>query len=235
MTAADALDSLRKLEGTRLGRSGHSARQYEIPANFPPVHRELLSEANGLEVYGGYFRLFGAGDDAAIPISRWNSPELWKFAWGNRADSFLCFGETAWGDQYAYRLEDLAASSAAPPPVYFLESITMRGEVISPTFEGFLETEFLRNACDPYDDILVAARRRLGDLTPGEHILYQPSLLLGGTESPENVQKMPAVAAMVVQGDLCVQLDGQLASRSIRELFTLEDEQGRTRLKVVWG
>jgi hypothetical protein len=234
MTGSEFLEKLQGLADTRLGPSStHSpAGDSALPAGFPRAHREFLALADGVEVYGGYFRLFGATDEAAIPMSSWNSPQLWKFAWDGRVDSFWCFGETAWGDQYAYRLEDLSSSA---PPVYFLESITMRGEVISPTFEGFLENEFFRNTRDPYDDVLVAARRRVGDLKPDEHILYQPSLLLGGEESLDNVQKMPAVAAMTVQGDLCVQLDGQPSSRSIKEIRTVEDDRGRLRLKVIWA
>ena len=48
---------------------------------------------------------FGLGKTAGIDAILWNGPEYWKFAWEGRCSEFWCFGETAWGDQYAYSLQ----------------------------------------------------------------------------------------------------------------------------------
>jgi hypothetical protein len=69
----------------------------------PADHVELLKKSNGVTAYGGYFRLLSLGD-----MSSWNAPGRWKFAWPAHVAEYLCFGETAWGDQYAYRLVDLS-------------------------------------------------------------------------------------------------------------------------------
>lgn len=198
----------------------------------PQAHVLLLKITDGLECYGGYFRLFGLSDKRKINLLSWNAEGLWKFSWGGRIQSFLCFGETAWGDQYAYRLNDAGEISSAE--VYFIENLAMEPEIIASNFYSFFINEILPNSSDPYDAVLVDVRANLGDLSVDEHIVYMPSPLLGGREDPSNVQKMDAVTSMVVGGDLYVQLASEFQDRPIKELQPYIDETGRNRIKVVW-
>ena len=80
----------------------------ERGAVLPLDHARLLSLTNGLTVYGGYFRLFGIGPGATRDMRRWNAWTCWRHAWSEdgRADGWWFFGETAWGDQYAYATSD---------------------------------------------------------------------------------------------------------------------------------
>lgn len=200
----------------------------------PSVHALLLSQSNGLSCYGNYFRLFGvtAGDvGQPMDLDRWNSAEMWKFAWPVSLAEYLCFGETAWGDQYAYRIDELGR---ADPPVYFMEAITLQPEPLAESFEEFISEELLRNCEEPYDDMLVAARRKVGDLADEDHIAYVPSPLIAGDESIDHVVKMNAIAAMIANGDLAAQLTGENQSRQIAGLQPYTDPQGRPRLKVIW-
>ena len=71
-------------------------------APLPLDHARLLSLSNGLDAYGGYFRVFGVGPWSVRDMRRWNAPDGWRRAWGGRADGWWFIGETAWGDQYAY-------------------------------------------------------------------------------------------------------------------------------------
>lgn len=199
----------------------------------PPAHLEALCSVNGLTAYGGYFRLFGAGPWAVIDLADWNNPECWKFAWPGGLDRFICFGGTAWGDQYAYDLAELSAD-APSASVYFLEAIGMEPEVIAPDFQSFLEREFLRNAREPYDTLVKQVRARLGDLMPREHITHVPSILLTETEDPGSVMKLDAVAAMIANGDLWVQLASTPTERAVRSLDVYTDDRGRPRVRVVW-
>ena len=162
----------------------------------------------------------------------WNSPTVWTFAWNERLRDYWLIGETAWGDQYAYRREEL--QQAVTPKVFFIEGITMKAEVVADEFSTFLEDEFLRNALEPYDENIVAARQRLGDLSPYEHIVYVPSPLLTGEENVETVAKLDAVASMIINGDLCNQLAGQTQDRRIQTVEPYEDEHGRMRMRVIW-
>jgi hypothetical protein len=197
----------------------------------PTEHKVFLRQSNGVEIYGGYFRLFGLTSSRAYDLARWNEPECWKFAWDNKCTNFVCFGETAWGDQYAYGISSLAHEREAA--VYFLSAFSMTAEVIAPSFGTFLNGEFRRCANDPYDEMIKAARRKLGRLDPADHLVYVPSMLLGGVENIRNVQRMNARAAMICNGDIAMQVDGMPPGAVIGSVQLYEDHLGRTRARLV--
>ncbi len=118
-------------------------------SGFPQLHKDLLERLNGFTVYGGAFRLFGLRSELWADIDTWNRPETWRFAWDDRVSDFLMFGETAWGDQYAYRRSE---SGRLGEEVYFLEATMLRNEIIANSFDEFLSNELARNSADPYDD-----------------------------------------------------------------------------------
>ena len=53
-------------------------------APLPLEHARLLSLSNGLDAYGGYFRVFGVGPWSVRDMRRWNAPDGWRRAWGGR-------------------------------------------------------------------------------------------------------------------------------------------------------
>lgn len=234
MTNGQLLSELRHAQDVMIahGADDGIVKRLTQQMQLPAVHLDLLKLANGLSTYGGYFRLFGCSSPATIDMLEWNAREQWTFAWNKPLGEFWFFGETAWGDQYAYRREELRPASS--PRVYFLEAITMNAHVIADDFSVFLEREFLGNALRPYDDALVAARRRLGNLAPLEHVVHVPSPLITGDENLGSVSKLDAVASMIISGDLCNQLADQLQDRVIKELQPYVDSDGRTRMRVVW-
>ncbi len=198
----------------------------------PPAHGAVLARSNGLEVYWGYFRLFGVGATRGVDASKWNSPEYWKFAWGGRCEDYWCFGETIWGDQYAYSLTDLKCGNLQ---VHFLDALSMSTEVIADSFEQFFHDEFLRCAEHPYDEMIRLARQKLGPMDADSHLVYSPSPLLGGAEDIDNVQKMDARLAMICNGDVALQIDGAPDQFELDRLETFEDEEGRMRFRLIWS
>jgi hypothetical protein len=235
MTSEDFFRRLKAAEGVRKasGADDDVIRDLTAHIKLPAAHLDLLKLANGIAVFGGYFRLFGYCSATTIDVLQWNASQVWKFAWDKPLDEFWFFGETAWGDQYAYRRDELNQSST--PNVWFLEGITMNEEVIARDFDSFLENEFLRNAIQPYDENIVVARRRLGDLQPVEHIAYVPSPLITGEENVDSVSKLDAVASMIIAGDLCNQLGQETQDRTIKELQPYKDSNGRMRMRVLWS
>jgi hypothetical protein len=171
----------------------------EAGAVLPLDHARLLSLTNGLEGYGGYFRLFGLGPWSVRDMRRWNAPRGWRAAWRGRAENWWCFGETAWGDQYAYAASDDLLES--DPTVYRLDAHRLEPEPVAACFGEFLRAEFGRNALGPRDDMTVAARERFGDLDPALQLAYVPSLLLGGDDDLCNVIALPAREAMTLAGE----------------------------------
>lgn len=196
----------------------------------PSDHWAALQESNGVEVYSGYIRLFGVCTAESTDAIVWNQLDCWKFAWGERCSGYWCFGETAWGDQYAYALESLHSGE-----VYFLDALSMTPQVVASSFTEFLEKEFVRSAKDPYDAMIKQACQKLGPLEVTSHLVYIPSVLLGGAEDINNVQKMNARSAMICNGDIATQLDAGPSDKAVKSVQPYEDESQRMRLRLVWA
>jgi hypothetical protein len=198
----------------------------------PDQHAAVLRESNGIEAYAGYVRLFGVRTVESIDAIAWNERDCWKFAWGDRCSAYWCFAETAWGDQYGYALNELQAGGDVP--VYFLDALSMSPQVVAPSFAEFWEKEFVRSAKAPYDSMLKQARQKFGPLELSSHLVYVPSILLGGTEDISHVQTMNARAAMICNGDIALQLDAGPAAGTVKAIEPYQDDQERARLRLVW-
>src|SRR5215471_20631369 len=149
MTVEQIVEELRKTPGCRTydPLPTEVLRYWEkrLGFQFPDRYRELLSLTNGCEAFYGHFRIFGFDPDRILDAARWNSANCWKFAWNGAPDGYWCFGETAFGDQFAFSCEQLRASQ--DPPVFKLHHISMSTERCwEESFDSFLENDFLRNA-----------------------------------------------------------------------------------------
>jgi SMI1/KNR4 family protein SUKH-1 len=228
--------SIRRLEGATVGRPALAADverlETTLGARLPGPHRALLLRANGVTAGWGYDRILGVRG-ARLAIESWNDHETWKFAWPRPLDDYLCFAETAWGDEYAYRLRDLRRGVSA---VHRLDHILMErsDRPVAADFEVFLR-DYFRAAETPRADVL-DARAKAGDLAADEHVVVSPSPLRLGSSLPTSLSRMPARAAMIMNGDLATQLlDPKNQGRDIASLEHYQDERDRPRVRVVWG
>ncbi|NUS27760.1 MAG: DUF1851 domain-containing protein [Streptomyces sp.] len=226
MPHAEELPSLADHIGPPPGPSAATGTPAE---HFPEAHRALLGRFNGFTVHHGAFRLFGIGRRDALDLAAWNAYDTWRFAWDDRIDDFVIFGETAFGDSYAYRR---LPGGGLAPEVHFLEGVLLRPEVIAPSFEAFLADELLRNAKEPYDILVVEAVHRHGPIAPEQHWAYVPSVALGGEEDVENITLLPATVAMTFAGDIATAMQG--ADRDATSVEPYTDERGRPRLRVLF-
>lgn len=216
------------LDGVSVERL-HRTLGFTLPAE----HIEVLKTTNGIEADAGHVRLFGLFTTQSVDALVWNHDEYWKFAWDGRCSDFWCFGETCWGDQYAYSGASLRAKGNSA--VYFLDAYSMTPRIIAPAFREFFEQEFLRVAHAPYDDVTRQAREKFGSLGLSDHLIYVPSLLLGGTEDITHVRVMDARAAMICNGDIAVQVDAAAPGSSVAGVHPYEDGLQRARLRLVWA
>jgi hypothetical protein len=198
----------------------------------PSAHSSFLRLVNGLTVYHGAFRLFGVNRaERTLDLATWNNQETWKFAWDDRVDPYLLFGETAWGDQYAYKK---TLTGGLEQEVYFLEATMLRPQPLATSFEEFITNEFLRNAQKPYDDLIIEAVRRYGPISRDEHWAYTPSIALGGVESIDNIMEIPAITAMIFAGDIASALRASQPGTAPTQVTPWTDDQRRSRLKVMF-
>ena len=230
---ADVISEIRKFvaEG-KLVTGPQDPKNYvafreEFEKVLPNEYVEFLERFNGVSSSDGYFRLFGVGKLLGIDVVNWNCRRTWKDAWSDAINDYWCFAETAWGDQYAFR------RGSNDPTVFFLEAVSMAPEPIAPDFSRFLGDEFLRNICHPYDENIRRAQQEIGPLASCDHITYVPSILITGSEAESSIQKMPAIASMIINGDLFRQL--RQTARAVKGVEIQDDDFGRPRAKVIWA
>lgn len=222
---------LKCCEDLVIQESGASAFELEKlkARQFPQAHLDLLSITNGLEFYGGYYRLFGTDSTQAITLDSWNSDELWKDVWRDYVSDYYFFGMSAIGDQFAYRLKD---GNIQSHQVYYLDGITMDVIEIYDSFEAFFEREFVLKAQGGMESIFVSARERFGNLDLSRSCIYSPSLMIVNDPSVENLMLLPTKDVMTINGDLFVQLSD--SEESITKLEQYLDASGRARVKVIF-
>lgn len=224
-------DFVRTCEDLVIQESGAPASDLVKLKNIqlPQEHINLLSVTNGLEFYGGYYRLFGTNSAQAITLDSWNSDTLWKDVWRDYASDYYFFGMSAIGDQFAYRLKD---GNIQSHQVYYLDGITMDVIEIYDSFEAFFEREFVLKAQGGMESIFVSARERFGNLDLSTSCIYSPSLMIVNDPSVENLMLLPTKDVMTINGDLLVQLSD--SEESITKLEQYLDALGRARVKVIF-
>ena len=224
-------DFVRTCEDLVIQESGAPASDLVKLKNIqlPQEHINLLSVTNGLEFYGGYYRLFGTNSAQAITLDSWNSDTLWKDIWEDYVSGYYFFGMSAIGDQFAYRLKD---GNIQSHQVYYLDGITMDVIEIYDSFEAFFEREFVLKAQGGMESIFVSARERFGNLDFSRSCIYSPSLMIVNDPSVENLMLLPTKDVMTINGDLLVQLSD--SEESITKLEQYLDASGRARVKVIF-
>jgi hypothetical protein len=204
-----------------------------VELHLPDLHVELLSRANGMAIFHGYFRLFGVRCSGCRDMERWNDPGIWKFAWDDGVLRFLCFAETGLGHQFAYDVNELRGGGI--PHVYRLSYMDMRFDRIwEDSFDSFVERDVMRWLADPYSLECVEALNRLGPITWAEHVAFAPPVVLGGPEDPAHIVKMPAVSNMIINGDLNTELD-KVDEGLVQAVEPWVDDKGRMRMRIRWA
>jgi hypothetical protein len=199
----------------------------------PPELNSWLSRGDGLELFDGHVRIFGVGQAGGIDSVAWNDVNCWKFAWGKRACKYWCFGESAWGDQFALETEKLAAER--DPLVHTLFSLTMIPMDYKCSLRQFLKDQStLYDNADWFDKQI---RQKFPKVESDMHLIYVPPVSMIPPESEWNVafvSKMNARTAMICNGDIALQEELWPSGATPAGLETYQDDQERTRVKIIW-
>jgi len=204
--------------------------------SLPATHRALLGASDGLSILAGSYRLFGVANPALPDLLSWNAPETWRFAWAGRADPYLCFGASALGDPYAYRLADLGRAGEGPePPVVELYAVTLDPISEHPSFAAFFAATFLDEPDTVHHARIRRERAKAGRFPLDRFLVYAPSpLLVGGRTDVQRLVSLPAAQAMIVYGDIATQIGDRDDLAGLRELTPYTDEAGRERIRLDW-
>lgn len=193
--------------------------------DLPEDHGAFLRATNGVEVYGGYVRVYGIDREESADLKRWNDPDTWKFAWPPELRGYRCIAQTAWGDQFAYARDGKA--------IVLIDAEDGEVEPWADDFAHFLQVDVVAVQDDPREEAVIAARARLGDLPTDVLLSYVPSPLLGGEEDVEQLIKMEARYTMISKGDILTQARAAPPGAMVRGLEAYVDDRGRERLRVL--
>ncbi|MEU8265513.1 SMI1/KNR4 family protein [Micromonospora sp. NPDC048999] len=229
-------DVLRRLRGLELADVGQalddSDRTERLLGELPSVYAAALRIANGFTVHSGMNRVFGIREDRHMDLRTWNQEDGWRFAWGGKADpSFLMFGETAFGDQYALRW----TGSSYEDLVYLLDVNLLSVRPIFDSFAHFLDQEIVQNALSPSHPTALACVGKFGHVPPEENVVLTPSLLLGGYEDVSNMVKIESYTAMIYGGDIYTAVVSAPDDAAVVGVEPWVDDIGRRRLRVVFA
>ncbi len=216
-----------------------SVLEKQLGFNLPKEHLIFLSEHGGVNVGDGFFRLYGINPDEKTNLLTWNEPKTWKFSWADAmgkslVSDYFCFGGTAWGDQYAYKLEDLQAGHEAP--VYLLENTEMQAQKLADNFVDFFTGEFIRRASKAFDGLTIGAVEKFGGrIATKDMLVFIPPVVLGGERVLDTMEKISATSGMIAYGDLYGQVREIPDGSIIEGIQSYQDEKQRERLKIVWS
>ena len=205
----------------------------EQAIRLPTDHLQLLKMSNGLELFDGYERLFGIDCTESIDAIIWNQLEWWKFAWSNRCSGFWCFGESVWGHQYAYALDDLNAQDE--PSVYDLDAYEMVAEKIADSFAEFLALIMIRE--EPIDRKSRDAYLKFGAIDANTNLIHTPPFVVLPQDEMDNLETvvtMDSRLAMICNGDASLQLANAPDNALFKGVEAVVDQQGRSRINLLW-
>jgi hypothetical protein len=231
--SADVLQRLSDVELADVGEAlDGSAGTESLLAELPSVYAAALRIANGFTVHSGMNRVFGIREDRHMDLRTWNEAEEWRFAWGEKADpSFLMFGETAFGDQYALR----RSGSSYEDVVYLLDVNLLSVRPIFDSFAKFLDQEIVQTAISPSHPTALACVDKFGRVPPNENVVLTPSMLLGGDEDVANMVKIESYTAMIYGGDIYTAVMSVPDEAAVVGVEPWVDEADRRRLRVVFA
>ncbi len=202
-------------------------------ATLPATHRALLAASDGLAILFGSYRLFGFADGALPDLVTWNAESTWRFAWGGRADEYLFFGASVLGDPYAYRLADLA--HRPEPPTVELSAVTLDPVAEHLNFPAFFAATFCEEPETVHHARIRREREAAGSFPLDRFLAYAPSpLLVGGRADIQPLVSLPAAQAMILYGDVAIQVGERGDLDGLRGLSPFTDEEGRQRVRLEW-
>jgi len=152
--------------------------------------------ASGIEMWHGYYKVFGTAGAYPYNLQDWNRDDVWRFAWPTLSKDYFVFGATAVGDFFAFDLKKRSSE------VYFLDAYEMESGVVAATYTQFIDEMKLILKNGPVDDNFVDAYKSVGALNMTEGLAVIPPPLLVNEFSPKEWQKMDLLTVVLINGDI---------------------------------
>jgi len=157
---------------------------------------EMLAEVNGFYAFDAALHVFPVKSSDHMDLVRWNSPTLWRDAYGSLADDLVFFAEDAFGGQFA--LADAGVVSFDPE--------TGDVEFMASTLDGWAAQVLADCELLTGSPLAQEWQKRFGELPAGARLLPKTPFVLGGEFAINNLFAGDAVKGMRMRGDVALQL-----------------------------
>jgi hypothetical protein len=211
--------------------------ELEWEISFPSSFRRLLARTNGVSWKDGFGRLFGVGEGATRELGSWNSPTAWKFRYPELWSHYLSIGEDAWGNQWAFRADELRGTEP-DPPVWFLSPQTMdvSRSPVGTSLAAYLEKGVLFNARGYWEPFDLEVKLRFPTLPADRLLVHAPPLrLIDAEPDSDQVMMLPAEQVMRIHADAWEAAQSWPEGAALASFGLEPDDDGWLRLIPVWS
>jgi hypothetical protein len=158
---------------------------------------EWLRQKNGSYAFESALHIFPIGQKGSVmDLTSWNSPDLWRGAYGDLTNRHVFFGEDIFGNQFCLMHDSVGRFDAET------------GEVIQ--LAGTLEdwAKLVLSEYELHTGCRLANKwqSRYRMLNFGERLLPKMPFVTGGTYTVENLYAIDSVRGMRLRGDLALQI-----------------------------
>lgn len=174
-----------------------SSQCLRLAGSLAPGLLGLLGNKNGFYAFEAALHVFpAAASGTAMDIEQWNSPSVWRSAYGDLTENCLFFAEDVFGGQFCIRDE----------LVYAFDPETGNKTIIAKSLEDW--AGLILRDYEVQTGFSLAHRWQAvyGALPEGNRLVPKVPFTCGGQFSIENLYLMDAVRGMILRGELATQI-----------------------------
>jgi len=197
-----------------------------LPTQLPSEYVEFAN-SEGRMYRHGLYRFPGVSTQHPFDLITWNLPETWRFAWPNITDTYFFFGLSAFGDAYAFDLENIDAG------IIGFEAYTMRSECDAADFQEFQRRHLRILDIIPLDCEVDGLLKTYGECGWEDGYAAVPPPLFTPNEVSCAYEPIDMRFLMIMNGDIFTQYQ-QLPEGAV--LIGIEqevDKLGRARVRLL--
>jgi len=208
------------------GRYREEQTMNELPKQLPADYVEF-AKGVGRSYCHGFYRFPGLETAPPYDVVTWNDPDTWRFAWPNLKESFFFFGLSAFGDAYAFDLEDIDAG------VIYFGAYAMDREIAADSFRRFKERHLFVLEQAPVDDAVLDLFDKYGECRWDQGFAGAPPPLFTPDDVPCMYEPIDMRFLMIMNGDIYSQYLQLPEGAVLVGIDTEMDRAGRLRLKLL--
>lgn len=178
----------------------------------------MLRAKNGFYALDSALHVFPAtNDEQVVDVNTWNSPSLWRHAYGDLLDGYLFFAEDIFGQQYGLR----------EGKIEFVDMETGQGEYFAHSLEEWAARILEEPELNTGYPLARDWQAKQGPIPAGHRLVPKMPFVCGGEFNLENLYLADAVQSLLFRGHLAVQIK-DLPDGAKIDFVIINDPEQRT-------